>query len=298
MHWTYEKRNRDNLFQGDVLERSESLNAVLEEIHPHYHSNTNNKYFIVLTQTCDLARRGSSGCKARYIHISPVRDVDLIIDRIVGEFSGSDFSPHGPVYSAKLRNQLYDYFTKLFNNNIVEYFYLHKDLVQEFTTNCCAILNLSIPLKTEYHYQTCLDAKTLQLTEAFRAKLGWHVGQIYSRIATDDWKQVELKELVTEQLEKSGFFVPHNKRKIVFNKLDEWKEARPSESLDAITLADIVSSIPSDKKLMIDKVEEIIRGFKPIQDLLDAGMIKDTHIDKLLQRIKDDTKISALLSEK
>lgn len=298
MHWTYETPKFTTLFQGDVLKRSESLDAVLEEIHPHYYSNKNNKYFIVLTQTCDLLRRGSNDCKARYIHISPVRDVDLIIDRIVDEFSGGDFSPYGPVYSDRLKNQLYDYFSKLFNNNNVEYFYLHKDLIQGFPSSCFAILSLSIPLKAQLHYEVCLKAKILQLTEAFRAKIGWHVGQIYSRIATEDWKSAELKMLVTEQLEKSGFFVPHNKRKAIYEKLKNFRENNPDEPLDASTLASVVSSIPSDKEILMARIKDIISVCNPLNKLRIDGHISDSQINKLLQRIKDDSTISALLPEK
>lgn len=76
---------------------------------------------------------------------------------------------------------------RLLNNNEDAYFYLHREPSRGFSEDQCAFLHLSIALKTQRHYDMLLNAKCLQLKEAFQHKLGATVGRLYSRIATEDW---------------------------------------------------------------------------------------------------------------
>lgn len=58
IHFTY-KNEADmlSLCQGDVLEKTDALMGILEEVHPYFLKDEY-KYFMVLTQSCDLVRRG------------------------------------------------------------------------------------------------------------------------------------------------------------------------------------------------------------------------------------------------
>ena len=82
-------------------------------------------------------------------------------------------------------NQLLE---RVYNNNEPEHFFLAEDASVGFFNPMVAYLKVSIALKSELHYQTCLNAKILELTDEFKAKLGWLVGQMYSRVGTPDWQ--------------------------------------------------------------------------------------------------------------
>jgi hypothetical protein len=76
---------------------------------------------------------------------------------------------------------------RLLNNNEPNYFYLHHDLELGIAEPLVAFLALSIAVKAELHYETCLKARVAQLEDSFQAKLGWLVGNMYSRVGTQDW---------------------------------------------------------------------------------------------------------------
>ena len=67
-----------------------------------------------------------------------------------------------------------------------------------------AYLKVSIALKSELHYDACLDAKRLELSDEFKAKLGWLVGELYSRVGTTDWlskmTDLERKKMIKENI--------------------------------------------------------------------------------------------------
>jgi len=57
-HFTYaDVIDKESLKQGDILEKTEGLKKDLEVYHPHYYTSESYRYFIVLTQSCDLSRR-------------------------------------------------------------------------------------------------------------------------------------------------------------------------------------------------------------------------------------------------
>ena len=83
--------------------------------------------------------------------------------------------------------KLIEYIKTLLNNNASEYFFLYPEARLGFIVGMCAFLRESIPLRSYMHYDTFLNARVCSLNPTFQAKLGWLVGHIYSRVATDDW---------------------------------------------------------------------------------------------------------------
>ena len=63
VHFTY-KRSPDaaSLCQGDVLKKTDELMKILKDVHPYF-QNDGYKYFMVLSQSCDLVRRNGQCCK-------------------------------------------------------------------------------------------------------------------------------------------------------------------------------------------------------------------------------------------
>lgn len=72
VHFTYKsKPDMSSLCQGDILKLTDDLKKVLGDVHPYF-QNEQYKYFMVLTQSCDLVRRKGQPCKTPYITLAAV----------------------------------------------------------------------------------------------------------------------------------------------------------------------------------------------------------------------------------
>jgi hypothetical protein len=185
MHFTYKEPDATKLKQGDILKKTPALLALIEEVHPHY-ANDDYLYFQVLTQSCDLVKRDGA-CKTRYITLAAVRSFDLIITRAVEAFADQTIVQDKVFCSERHKKSLEDVFNKLLNNNDTQHFYLEACPEHQLPIPCCTQLHLSISIRAYQHFDVCLEAKILELDESFRAKLGWLVGNLYSRIGTTDY---------------------------------------------------------------------------------------------------------------
>jgi hypothetical protein len=186
-HFVYEETpDKGALWQGDVLERTADLLAVLTEFHPHYSTQEDYKYFMVLTQGCDLVRRGSAPPKSPYVTIAAARPVEEVLRREAVGYQDPWQVTTRVIGDTRAKNSLTMFLQRLFDNNEPGYFYLHEDRTLGIHQSCCAVLPLSIALKT-LHYDMLLRAKIAQLKEPFQAKLGWLIGQMYSRVGTTEW---------------------------------------------------------------------------------------------------------------
>lgn len=209
MHFTYQTPDLSSLKQGDVLKKTPELADLIREVHPHY-GQESYLYFQVLTQTCDLVRRGAKPCKSRYITLAAVRSLDLVVSREISEFEDHVEFDGKLLCSTKHKLQLADILNKLLNNNDPRHFYLAAEPTLGFMSDCCTQLPLSISIRAHQHYDVCLAAKVLELQENFRAKLGWLVGNLFSRVGTEDYvpgKAPSKKAFETEVEERMKQFV-------------------------------------------------------------------------------------------
>jgi hypothetical protein len=185
MHFTYKPCGGD-LQQGDLLRINEPLQRILADFHPYYSANPDYKALMVLTQSCDLVRRGQDRCKSPYINLCAVRALDTVVKRELTKFRPSDFLKTNLICDDRHKEWAQDFLLRLFNNNQPEYFYLHDDSEAGVKEQLVAFLQLAVAIKAD-HYDVCLDARYAQLNDVFQAKLGWLTGHIYSRVATVDW---------------------------------------------------------------------------------------------------------------
>lgn len=212
MHFTYSEPEAGKLKQGDILKKTPELLALIKEVHPHY-SREDYLYFQVLTQSCDLVRR-KDGCKSRYITLAGVRALDLVVLRAISAFDSQTVFQDKVFCSERHKKSLEDVFNKLLNNNDPHHFYLEAVPDRGLPVACCTQLHLSISIRAYEHYDVCLGAKILELSENFRAKLGWLVGNLYSRVGTEDYvpgaiPDVETYEkFVSELMNKYVAWVP------------------------------------------------------------------------------------------
>lgn len=216
MHFTYEENfDASSLKQGDVLEKTDQLNELLARYHSHY-TNPEYTHFQVLTQSCDLVRRGSENkCSARYITLAAVRSLDTVIERAILAEADKKVDVGGKLFCSDAhKDRLAFSISSLLNNNSKDHFYLHAVPGNKLVNDSCTFLHLSIAIRAHEHYDLCLNAKIIELKESFRAKLGWMVGNIYSRVGTEDFVPSAIstssgfKEYIDELLLKYIGWVP------------------------------------------------------------------------------------------
>lgn len=216
-HFTYSSLiDLKCLKQGDILAKTDELQELLGAVHPHY-THEDYTHFQVLTQSCDLVRRnGSSKCSSRYISLAAVRPMGTVLNRYMEskipeaqriKINGSDWC------SDKLKEKMKEAVVTIFNNNDKNLFFLKAVPEHGLTTDSCTFLHLSIAIKASKHYDTCLQAKKIELESNFQSKLGWLVGNLYSRVGTEDFvpgcfdSTKKFKEYVTETLDNHILWV-------------------------------------------------------------------------------------------
>lgn len=215
-HWTYAPIDVDDLFQGDILDRTADIEAILKECHPYF---LEPKFlrFVVVTQSCDLVRRPNE-CKAEHISLAVVRELEPMLPDLIARIAGTEVPG---IYRASHRFRAVDLLTKIINQNesSLGMFYLHSDGDIGIATPSVALLRITIALR-KGHYQQLIAARRGRLTPEFRNKLGWLCGNLYSRIATPDWNEIaKHSEASKEQVERllasidgpnSRYWVPEN----------------------------------------------------------------------------------------
>lgn len=251
IHWAYKDPHEPLLLeQGDVLRLTEPLVELLRLYHPYYADHPENRLYIVLTQSCDLVLRGG-GVKSRYITIAPVRPLPKIIEY---EFSSQlkivDGIPYG---SARVQGEVEKFLERLFNNNESSYFYLEPEPAEGIADPMCAMLRLGISFKAD-HLEILLGAKVLGLEDSFQAKLGWLLGQGYSRVGTKDFEPSDITKRAKLQAETLGLWIDAAKYVVFDREVKKFKAEQPTETLTVQKIDELISKLPSKKGQAIEAV--------------------------------------------
>jgi hypothetical protein len=200
VHFTYGRfGDEDDIAQGDILQSTQELRRVFEEVHPHF---LHEKYagFLVLTQTCDLVRRDAGRCKSRYINLAVIRPLQQIL-RVLFERVCTPVKVAGRVVPGLFvrdeRSKADQLLDRIFNQNeqALGLFYLHPDVGVRIPVPSVALLQVSIAVRAEEHYQTLVESRTGRLRPEFQSKLGWLIGNLFARVATEDMPSAQRKEL-------------------------------------------------------------------------------------------------------
>jgi hypothetical protein len=173
LHFTYiDASQAKDLQQGDILKRTTRLEEILNKYHPYYCLKDDYSHFLVLTQSCDLVRRGDT-CESNYITLAAIRPLSVVLEREAARYRYAPVLKRANAVSSASRRHLDSFLRKLLNNNNIEYFYLHED-AQIGLVRSCAFLRLSIAIKVNEHYSTLLDDGLHPLSQLFRQSLvGW-----------------------------------------------------------------------------------------------------------------------------
>ncbi len=299
-HFIYDTLDPNQLHQGDVLKRTDELVDLLKRIHRHYAEHDSYRYFLVLTQSCDLVRRDNTA----YITIAAVRPVEDVLSREARQYQEWWEEPKR-IIDADAYNKLRLFGESLLNNNVSNYFYLHQVPEKDgiVTEPACAFLALSITLRIE-HYDLCLAAKVAQIKEGFRAKLGWLVGDIYSRIGTTEWDEIYGQNSAGKNasgLLKTHFLKPIDKRRIE-QATDRLKQSAPLESYSPDEILEAISNtrIVKRRERFKNQLQEILSQSQFLERLcgyifqsVHSNSDLDTQLRSLFD-ITDDVKLDKI----
>lgn len=275
-HFTYAPLNQEQLNQGDVLERTPEVEQILHEVHPHY-KRADYPFFIVLTQSCDLIRRGDRPCASRYVTVAAVRPLRLVLEREVRRFQYNPIEAKLGICSRAQHPKMVQLAERLLNNNQGEYFFLQREPGSGFEHDHCAFLQLSIALKAELHYETLLAAKILQLSDSFQHKLGHLVGTMYSRVGTEDWvpehaTEEEFRSRVHTLVEDLVDWIEKDLHQRVLRELGRLQDEQQTTEM----LVEVVGKIqkPREARLQerLDFIEQVIRDVGVVPEL--SGRIR------------------------
>lgn len=288
VHFTYKSDpDRFSLCQGDLLCRTDALLSVLKKVHPYF-LREEYKYFMVLSQSCDLVRRTAGECKTPYITLAAVREYSDFLERILVANKLAEECNGFLFVNEKNRQRVTQLVERIYNNTESDYFFLYKEDMFGISKSMVTYLKVSIALKSKLHYQECLDAKVVELSDEFKAKLGWLVGNMYSRVGTTDWaskmNDKERKQMIEEDV---------NSRCIIGSKdqLNTIKERlqKAEGDIGKNDIVDMIMQIPVKSKY--DQVMEIIENtFKT-----NCKNICDEDKEKLLNAIRSRSRIKQLI---
>lgn len=281
-HWTYESVGpNDDLQQGDILRPTGELQKVFKGVHPHF---ADGKYlsFLVITQSCDLVRRGGE-CHTRYINVAVVRSLEEVIGRLVESVCKS-IQPG--VYSQKDYNKVDQLLDRIFNQNESKLglFYLFPDSDVGLGDDAVAFLRVSVAFKSE-HYQIMVNARTGCLSPQFENKLGWLVGNLYSRIGTKDWDREILKKRklpYLDEAENLGIHWVPEERIQQLRKAKIKVEEIPKEQL----LNSAILPAQSQKEIAIERIATVL---SEVARDLDPNIIKRFKV-----RLENDQTLSSM----
>jgi len=276
-HFAYDPPTGSNLRQGDLIAKHPGIQEICRAVHPYY-LKEDYTHFLVLSQSCDLVRRPGGSCTARYLSLAAVRPFDLVLAREIARHQHTELERAGCICANEYRQVVEQFVERVLNNNEPEYFYLHADPELDLPSPCCAFLRLSVAVK-ELHYDTLLSARVLSLTDAFAAKLGWLIGNVYSCVGTEDWTDhisgEAFKEWVGKLLDEA---VEWHDRKRIQAAVRAIDPGTISKGLDAIRdrLQGLV--LPKRKEILLDRVRAIA----------EALQIDPKQADELEKRLGND----------
>lgn len=189
LHWTYCTFEPDSdLQQGDILSRTDELLTVLKNVHSYF---CDERYlaFIVVTQSCDLVRRKAGSCKARHISLAVVREFDRVLPSLISEVCAFK---NTTILRSELKLEAKEFVSRILDQNeqAKGLFYLHPSADAGIATASVAFLRITITLRQE-HYDLLQSCRVGRLEPEFTNKLGWLVGNLYSRVGTPDWADHE-----------------------------------------------------------------------------------------------------------
>ena len=286
MHWTYTAfTDDDDLQQGDIIEPSGELRNLFLEVHPHFRDP---KYlaFIILSQSCDLVRRNAP-CKTKYVSLAVVRSAPAVISAVLQDVAVEGL-PN--IFLVRDKTNAINLAKRILNQNeqSLGLFYLHPDADAGIAEPAVAMLRVSIAVRSQ-HYDLLAKARRGRLRSDFQMKLGWLAGNLYSRVATDDWPENETSDLVRQLLGDDEQDPSRQPQWLDERLLKEIKRQFPGalKTRESLLEASKTVVLPSSRSIVVDTVKTILGDVAP--------EIGPDRIKNVLTRLKNDARLTAVL---
>ncbi len=287
----------EDLQQGDIIiRRPEYDDDICKIIEEYFPTLPHKKYiaYLVITQSCDLARReeNENRCKADYINLVGVQRLEDVFLTLVDKICGKYRQKYG-YYASSGKDSACELLQRICNQNewSIGIFFLHDNADFGLSHNSIAMLQESFAIKATEYYDSLLNSRSGRLTPQFQNRLGWLVGNLYSRVATVDFPEDEYKEIREKLFKKNG-----NKN------LPIWLLKRQIKKIKNETGQEI-------SELEKDNLDGLIASFDPISEnihksseriveiLKEIVEISQEQEEEIKIRIRNDIKYKSCLGD-
>lgn len=275
LHFTYARPEGEDLQQGDIIGLRKLENAGLDGDLSGLPSSTYS--LVILTQTCDMV---SGRVKTNHIALAPAVPLSEIINERIAELQKLEVSKLAGVCGNNQKGKLIEFLRKLFNNNEPHYFYLHEEHQFGLEEPMCAFLRRPIVLSLVSNYSILANARDLSLTEEFRAKLGWLVGSIYSRVATQDWPRDKIDGIIETVLTDACGWEDHARLEAA----ETARKAGQKIPDDKVAMAEYIRAIviPTKQEQILTRVREVLNRME------ESGRIGEEVTEEVCRRLASD----------
>jgi hypothetical protein len=256
-----------SLQQGDLLIKNEQLCDVIRNAHPYYADADDYTHFLVLTQSCDLVRRGGKKTpKSPYITLAAVRPFSILLERQLPKFS---FKSIDGIQICDKAKEIFahQFLEKLLHNTCDGFFFIRKGCHPAISEDVCAFLALSVALRAE-HYDNCLQSKVAQLEDVFAAKIGWAVGNMYSRVGTPDIEEkmpdaeAYKRRFYEDSLSSRALWLSNLQYKIFSSEVKKWQKVNPGKEATIAELLQIAETLESDMDFIASRIIHTLEDSK------------------------------------
>lgn len=268
--------NERSLLQGDVLKVEGQFRQHFINFYPAInHPDGEDKYVMVLTQSCDLVKTSKRKPKLSHINVCLVRSLKAVIARLIDDEIKPTAIADKKVLERDAIDQLKDRLSKLLNNSDQKtHFFLPKQ--SPFVEDMVAILPLSFSFRTD-HYDLMLEGRVLGLKPEFQAKVGHIISQLYGRIGTPDlsdvdWDDKKTRNYINDLLQDSNLAQVPDKSFL------DYIKANLND-----TMSNIEELIQECEALKVEK------SFKPMKNEL----VKNIR-NRFIKLFEDDKKINEM----
>ncbi len=181
--------DKAHLLQGDILENSQGLRAILKSGYPAIADDEDCTHLMVLTQSCDLVRRDGRNCKSDHITLAVGRSWQSFVVKFVARYCRDEI-PGCPLrfVEADRRRLLEQELERLLHHTLEGLFLITQDSHARLPESIIFELAAAVTLKVQ-DYDALKDSRIAQLKDIFQAKVGWLAGNLYSRIGTPDLEE-------------------------------------------------------------------------------------------------------------
>lgn len=179
--------SKEVLAQGDVIRRTPELDGCFEGTHPFGADASVPTYLVVVTQSCDLVK---SRLKIPHITLAPAKPFSVAVESFLQEEERQISGSSVPYYPQRALTKVEDLVRRYLQNTVSDYFFLPEAGHPDLAVDLVVFLRSKIFVDVN-NYDTLAGAKIAELADVFRAKLGWLVGDMYSRVATPDFLERE-----------------------------------------------------------------------------------------------------------